>query len=518
MEPVGYMWLQAPAGTGPIHPLARRSYTSPRSARALGVGGQVEIFPQSYRPPDEPLEHVRFALRYEGVNLGLLRQAFRRLPTEEVDKYIGRHPNSVFSRQIGFLYEMLTGRILRAEVGGNYVDILDPERYVTAKARRVTRWHANDNLLGNAEYCPVVRRTDAVDRMLAVDWSQRIHQALGGVSAKLLARTLSYLYLKETKSSAAIEREEIGGDRQQRFVSALFRAGRGEAAAALDAPVLTELQNVIVEARFREKGFRTTQNFVGQTMPGGDELVHYVCPSPDRVESLMTGLAGAAGREMPPVVKAAIIPFGFVFIHPFEDGNGRIHRFLIHDTMVREGMIEKGVLLPLSSTILADIAAYDRTLEAFSQPVMNEARYELTEGDKMLVQHNADELDPLWRYPDLTDQVGYFGVVLDRCISEDLPKEIEYLRRWDNAREAIRSRIDLPDRKLDLLLTVLHQHAGRLSESKRKSHFLELSAQEIADAEDAYAGAHMAAASTEEADGPVVVRARRVEPDQSSRP
>ena len=30
------------------------------------------------------------------------------------------------------------------------------------------------------------------------------------------------------------------------------------------------------------------------------------------------------------LVKAAAAAFGFVYLHPFMDGNGRLHRFLIH--------------------------------------------------------------------------------------------------------------------------------------------------------------------------------------------
>lgn len=34
-------------------------------------------------------------------------------------------------------------------------------------------------------------------------------------------------------------------------------------------------------------------------------------------------------------VLAAGIAFGFVFIHPFEGGNGRIHRYLIHHVLAK---------------------------------------------------------------------------------------------------------------------------------------------------------------------------------------
>ena len=34
-----------------------------------------------------------------------------------------------------------------------------------------------------------------------------------------------------------------------------------------------------------------------------------------------------ASDEMDPVSAAACLAFGFVYVHPFEDGNGRMHRF-----------------------------------------------------------------------------------------------------------------------------------------------------------------------------------------------
>ena len=37
------------------------------------------------------------------------------------------------------------------------------------------------------------------------------------------------------------------------------------------------------------------------------------------------------------MVAAAAVAFGFVYIHPFEDGNGRLHRWRIHHVLARAG-------------------------------------------------------------------------------------------------------------------------------------------------------------------------------------
>ena len=64
-------------------------------------------------------------------------------------------------------------------------------------------------------------------------------------------------------------------------------------------------------------------------------------PIPDHISanvedlnSLMNGLLNTNNllqdSKYDPVLTAATIAFGFVFIHPLSDGNGRIHRYLIH--------------------------------------------------------------------------------------------------------------------------------------------------------------------------------------------
>lgn len=44
----------------------------------------------------------------------------------------------------------------------------------------------------------------------------------------------------------------------------------------------------------------------------------------------IAGSASAAWWHVDPLVAAACVSFGFVLIHPFMDGNGRLSRFLFH--------------------------------------------------------------------------------------------------------------------------------------------------------------------------------------------
>lgn len=49
--------------------------------------------------------------------------------------------------------------------------------------------------------------------------------------------------------------------------------------------------------------------------------------------------------------------------HPFLDGNGRIHRFLIHDLLTRDSLTEQGLIIPVSAHMLNNMKDYDAALE-----------------------------------------------------------------------------------------------------------------------------------------------------------
>lgn len=69
-----------------------------------------------------------------------------------------------------------------------------------------------------------------------------------------------------------------------------------------------------------------------------------------------------------PVLAAALIVFGFVFIHPFEDGNGRFHRYLMHHVLIETGFTPNGLVFPVSSVILKRISDHTTVLESYSKP------------------------------------------------------------------------------------------------------------------------------------------------------
>lgn len=88
----------------------------------------------------------------------------------------------------------------------------------------------------------------------------------------------------------------------------------------------------------------------------------------------MTGLIETHRRlksdQVSTIVHAAVIAWGFVFLHPFGDGNGRIHRFLVHNILALRGILTPGLMFPVSAVMLKDPVAYDASLEAFSRPLL----------------------------------------------------------------------------------------------------------------------------------------------------
>ncbi len=489
MHPVGTTWLLQHFGVAEVSTTHRSRIGGRRQTETKRNGEVEEVFPKNYWPGEHPLAQVEFVFKYENLSLDLLEQVFRRIQPSEVDGYIAAAPTSKYRRRIGFLYEFLTPRTLTTKIlAGNYVPLLDQEKYFTGKPLRNPRWRVIDNLLGGAGACVSVRRTPAIDLKLKRDWSGEIRRLIGRADPRLWSRAVNYLYLKETKASFAIEREELAPGRGERFVKVLAQSGTGPEEHLLEEKRLVALQNIIVDPRYAAKGFRRDQNYVGQALPGFYEKVHYVCPPPQLVPTLMAGLRGFRRRsgQLPAPVRAAVTSFGFVYVHPFSDGNGRLHRLLLHESLASDGYTERGALLPFSAAMLRDSASYDRVLETLSSAVGRRVRYRL-EKDGTLTLENAREAEGVWRYPDLTTHVEYVLDLIETTVTRDLPEELQMLVRLDAVAAAIKDIVDLPVAKMNLLLALLLQNRGKLSRTKRTTTFAELTDDEVAKIESAFA-------------------------------
>ena len=96
----------------------------------------------------------------------------------------------------------------------------------------------------------------------------------------------------------------------------------------------------------------------------GRERVHYVAPSPGRLDDEMKRFLDWFNAEQPvsPVIRSAIAHFWFVSIHPFEDGNGRLARIL-GDMFLARGDKSPFRFYNISSEINRDKKHYYEILE-----------------------------------------------------------------------------------------------------------------------------------------------------------
>jgi Fic family protein len=426
--------------------------------------------------------HLKFALRHEPVDLAVLHAVLTAVDRKLLENWVREEHTSVFARRAWYIYELLTGATLDIEdvPPTGYVDLLDPRRHVTGAPFRARRQRVNDNLLGNAAYCPLIRRTDALHRSMAAGLDKHAHALVEGCEPSVLARAVNYLYTKETKSSYAIEGESPSADRAERFVAALSAAADFD---GLDDQSYVRLQNAIVDPRYAEADWRSVQNFVGQTRRDFTEHVHYVCPKPADVRPLMQGWMDALRRlyqsPLDAVCAAAAASFGFVFIHPFEDGNGRIHRFLIHHVLARRGFTPQGLLFPVSAVMLRDRRSYDRVLAAYSSLIMPLVQYTLDPQGRMEV-HNATA--HLYQYWDATSFAEYLYSCVEQAIHHDLEEEIGFLNVFDRSVRRTMEIVDMPDRRASLLVRLILQNRGTLAQNKRE-HFSEIHDEELASIE-----------------------------------
>jgi hypothetical protein len=448
-----------------------------RSSRAAGAW---TVYDKRYWPGDSLADHLSFALRREDLDLLILKRIFEAVPQAEIEALVQATPTGVPARRAWYFYEILTGRTLGVDDGPNVAatDLLDPNAYFTGKPRLSRRHRVRDNLLGTGRFCPVIRRTKTLTNFLALDLAARARETVGRTGAQVLARAASFLLLADSRASFEIEGERPPRNRLERWGRAVLQAGK----TPLTMDEINRMQGILIEdTRFVRPGLRPDGVFLGERDHDGDPLPEFIGARPQDLDDLMSGLLEANDRMrddgIDPVLKAAATAFGFVYVHPFEDGNGRMHRCLIHHVLAERKFTPPGMVFPVSSVMLDRIDEYRTTLQAHSGSLMPFIEWRPTLNRNVEVLNQTADL---YRYFDCTSAAEFLYACVARTVEHDLPREIEYLRRHDEAIRRIMDTVEMPDRVAENLVLFIRQNGGTLSKRRRTGDYQKLVDEEVA--------------------------------------
>ncbi len=483
-RPVGYAALIDAYGLAV--PLPRQLHAIGERHKVIRSDGWCLLTPRHM--PDATLAgHLTFALKWEGVDLLVLKRLFVAAHVQEIADFVRNQPTGSYARRIWFLYEWLTGRQLDLPdaTQGSFVDVLDSEMQFAVPGKRSLRHRVRNNLSGTPDFCPLVFRTETLIRFCEQDLAARARAIIAPVPADLLARAAAFLLLEDSRSSFAIEGEQPPQSRIERWGQAIGHAGR----APLDLAEVLRLQRLLIgDARFVQLGLRTEGGFVGEhDRRTGAPIPSHLSARPQDLAGLMAGLLAfvrETSQRLDPVIAAACAAFGFVYIHPFADGNGRLHRYLIHHVLSERGFNPPGVIFPVSAVILRLIDDYLRVLETHFRPILSLIEWRPTpDGNVEILSDTGD----FYRFFDATSHAEFLYRCVQTTLEQDLPQETAFLQAYDRFAVRVQNLVDMPGPLLDRLFRFLRQNDGALSKRARAKEFRNLTHAEASQIEAIYA-------------------------------
>jgi hypothetical protein len=481
-----------PAGYAALIDALGLKVPMPRTLSAIGPRHKEyhrdgwHIYTSRHAPAPDLQGHLTFALKYEGLDLAVLKSLFQATGPAPIEAVVRATPTGIYTRRSWFLYEWLIGSRLDlpAAERGVYADVVDSELQWTAPGTTSTRHRIRNNLPGTPSFCPMIFRTEILRDFAKRDLPERARAVVAEVPADVLARTAAFLLLKDSRSSFEIEGEHPPQDRIQRWGRAIGEAGR----QPIDLDELLRLQRIVIgDARFVPLGLHGEGGFVGQRdRISGTPLPDHISARSEDLRSLIDGLVAFdrhAAPHLDAVLAAAILAFGFVYIHPFADGNGRLHRYLVHHVLAERGFNPPGMVFPVSAAILDRIDDYRRALESYSARLLPLIQWEATDRGNLRV---LNETGDFYRFFDATPHAEFLYQCVARTIDIDLPAEAKYLQAHDRFRHKMNAIVDMPEGAFDLLFRFLRQNKGILSKRAREQEFAALTNAEVARIEADY--------------------------------
>ncbi len=449
--------------------------------------GGWDVFTPRHEPENNLGGHLFFALKYEALDLHLLKALFKVVGEEEIEYIVRKEPTSQYGRKLWFLYEWLLGEKLSLEdlKSANYVDLVDDRIQYTVSPINSPRQRVRNNLPGVYGFCPLIRKTKKLENYIAKNFTESSERILGSIRKDILMRAAAFLLLKDSKASYAIEGEKPANSRLQKWGKIIGEAGMNK----LTEAELIRLQTIVIEnQKFLEMGWRKEGGFVGEhDRETGMPIPEHISARHENIEELMKWMLEAYEKcleyDYDPVLTATMIAFGFVFIHPFVDGNGRIHRYIIHHVLVEKKFVRKGYVFPVSFSMLEKIERYKEVLESFSKPRLDLIEWDATERHNIKV---LNETKDLYSYFDATQCAEFLYECIEHTIEEVLPKEVDFLEKYDRFKNEMEIRFEMPDNKISLLVRFLEQGKGSLSKRALEKEFSMFDEKEIQETEELF--------------------------------
>jgi len=432
--------------------------------------------------------HLTTALKWEGVDLGVLSHLFEVVDPAELAQFIAEKPTSSYGRRVWFLYEWLTGVSLPIPDLGKSgaVDVLDPSKqFALERGELSVRHKVRNNLPGPPSFCPLITRSAMLEGCSLTALQDSIDSVLDRVHPDVIRRAAAFLELKDSKDSFEIEGEAPSASRLQRWGNAIGQAG----STKLTFEEFLRLQKLLIgDDRFVRPGLRVEGGFVGEhDRRDHTPIPDHIAARPEDLEDLVAGVIAyierSLGGGVDPIVVAAAAAFGLVYIHPLQDGNGRLHRWLIHHVFAIGGITRRDLVFPVSSVIHRRLGEYRAVLESYSKPLLSLIEWEETESHNVTV---TNDTAAYYRYFDATRHAEFLYACVEETIRHDLPVEVEFLRRRGRFGAAVQDLVSLPDRLEDLLFLFLHQNDGVLPKKRREGEFEKLTDAEVEGIEALY--------------------------------
>eukprot|EP00667_Euglena_gracilis_P008082 EG_transcript_8167 len=411
------------------------------------------VLPASILPEeadDNEMEvHLEIASRHEAVNLHVLGAALMHpehchLLRSALVGMVSRNRGAGGSRRLWFTYEWLSGEALQ-ELGDLHgpeallpvVDVLDENRFYTSFGEVSPRHRVRNNLLGVPEFCPYIRRSRSLQGFASKNFGSQAWFLLNRFTTDLTRQD-------NVKAALAESPYSTHGQYDAKQLMSSFAQSENLDNIPLDeitlqSEILPALMGVSSKTGLPQ--YRAEQAYVSETVHTIDDTkdeILFIAPKPADVPSLMRGLFHTMQRalqdrqhdpeRMDCVAATAMLGFGLVFIHPFGDGNGRLHRFLMQQILRRLGFVPN-MIFPVCNIMVRRRSEYEECLEHFDREVMSLISYTVQSSGQLTV-HN--ETAHLYRYFDATPMVEYFYTCVRTCVEEEIPRMSCDVQATDN--------------------------------------------------------------------------------------